>query len=73
MKGPFSLGGPKLNFKGEPTDPDDSRLELDAQPARLLPYPSASRASSHGRISSAPAIRCTVVHPGFARPRSIAP
>lgn len=36
MKGPFSFDGPKLSFKGELTDPDDARPELDAQPARLL-------------------------------------
>jgi hypothetical protein len=50
MKGPFSLGGPKLNFKGELTDPDGRAGEsdgamrgLDAQPARLLdPGPPAS-------------------------------
>jgi hypothetical protein len=37
MKGPFSFDGPKLSFKGELTDPDDVKPELDAQPGRLLP------------------------------------
>jgi len=38
MKGPFSFGGPKLNFKGELTDPDGEQPTLaGAQPGRLLP------------------------------------
>lgn len=49
MKGPFSFGGSKLNFKGELTDPDGrsdgSTPALDARPARLLDQgpPASSR------------------------------
>lgn len=39
MKGPFSFGGPKLNFKGELASSGDDELmpAVDAQPGRLLP------------------------------------
>ena len=40
MKGPFSLGGPKMNFQGELSDPAErpNQPQLPAaQPARLLP------------------------------------
>lgn len=44
MRGPFSLGGPRLNFQGELTDPEPDgqvsqqrRLPGDVVPGRLLP------------------------------------